>query len=94
MNLLKKRYLDITFVCLVIFGLVIATKLIYITGIDFWNWEILPASAPMYLRETAENYYTAAQVEVALMYVFMGLLAPFVGTMIVAYYNDPEMHQK
>ncbi len=93
-NLLKRYYLDITFGCLVIFGLVVATKLIYITGIDFWNWEIIPASAPLYLRETAENYYTAAQVEVALMYIFMGILAPFVCTMVVAYYNDPELHQK
>ena len=94
LNLMKKYYLDITFAALVVFGLVVATKLIYLTGIDFWNWEILPASAPAYLRETAENYYTSAQVEVALMYIFFGVLAPFVATMFVAYKNDPELRQK
>lgn len=92
--LLKKYYLDVTFVCLVVFGLVIATKLIYLTGIDWWNWEILPASAPAALRETAENYYTLAQLEVVGMYIFLGVLAPFVATMFVAYKNDPELHQK
>lgn len=92
MNLLKKYYLDVTFACLVVFGLVIATKLIYLTGIDFWNWEILPASAPAALRETAENYYTLAQLEVVGMYIFLGALAPFVATMYVAYRNDPELH--
>lgn len=91
-TLLKKYYLDLTFGCLVVFGLVVATKLIYLIGIDFWNWDIIPASAPAYLRETAENYYTSAQVEVVLMYIFLGLLAPFVGTMFIAYCNDPEMH--
>ena len=94
MNLLKKYYLDITFACLVVFGLVVATKLIYLTGIDFWNWEILPASAPAALRETAENYYTLTQLEVVGMYIFLGVLAPFVATMFVAYKNDPELHQK
>ena len=94
MNLLKKRYLDITFICLVILGAMVATKLIYLTGIDFWNWEILPLSAPAALRETAENYMTVAQVEVVLMYIFMGLLCPFVATMYVAYRNDAELHQK
>ena len=93
-TLLKKYYLDVTFVCLVVFGLVVATKLIYLTGIDYWNWEILPLSAPAALRETAENYYTIAQLEVVGMYVFLGLLAPFVATMYVAYRNDPELHQK
>ena len=92
--LLKKYYLDVTFVCLVALGVMIATKLIYITGIDFWNWDIIPASAPAYLRETAENYYTSAQIEVVLMYIFFGLLAPFVATMFVAYKNDAELHQK
>ena len=91
-TLLKRYYLDLTFACLVIFGLVVATKLVYLTGIDFWNWEILPASAPAALRETAENYYTLVQVEVALMYIFIGILCPFVATMVVAYYNDPELH--
>lgn len=94
MNLMKKYYLDITFVCLVVLGAMIATKLIYLTGIDYWNWEILPASAPAALRETAENYYTIARLEVIGMYIFMGLLAPFVATMYVAYRNDPELHQK
>lgn len=94
MNLMKKYYLDITFACLVVLGVMIATKLIYLTGIDYWNWEILPASAPVALRETAENYYTIAQLEVIGMYIFMGLLAPFVATMYVAYRNDPELHQK
>lgn len=94
LNLLKKYYLDITFGCLVVFGLVVATKLIYLTGIDYWNWEILPLSAPAALRETAENYYTIAQLEVIGMYIFLGLLAPFVATMYVAYRNDPELHQK
>lgn len=93
-NLLKKYYLDITFTALVVFGLVVATKLIYLTGIDWWNWEILPASASVALRETAENYMTVAQVEVVLMYIFMGLLCPFVATMYIAYRNDPELHQK
>ena len=91
-TLLKKYYLDVTFVCLVVIGAVVATKLIYLTGIDFWNWEILPASAPATLRETAENYYTLAQLEVVGMYIFLGVLAPFVATMYVAYRNDPEMH--
>lgn len=91
-TLLKRYYLDLTFACLVVFGLVVATKLVYLTGIDWWNWEILPASAPAALRETAENYYTLAQLEVVGMYIFMGLLAPFVATMYVAYRNDPEMH--
>lgn len=91
-SLLKKYYLDVTFVCLVVIGAVVATKLIYLTGIDFWNWEILPASAPAALRETAENYYTLAQLEVVGMYIFLGVLAPFVATMYVAYRNDPEMH--
>ena len=94
MNLMKKYYLDITFACLVVLGAMIATKLIYLTGIDYWNWEILPASAPAALLETAENYYTIAQLEVIGMYIFMGLLAPFVATMYVAYRNDPELHQK
>lgn len=94
MNLMKKYYLDITFACLVVLGAMIATKLIYLTGIDYWNWEILPASAPAALRETAENYYTIAQLEVIGMYIFIGLLAPFVATMYVAYRNDPELHQK
>lgn len=89
---MKKYYLDITFACLVVLGAMIATKLIYLTGIDFWNWEILPASAPAALRETAENYYTLAQLEVVGMYIFLGVLAPFVATMYVAYRNDPEMH--
>ena len=91
-TLLKKYYLDVTFACLVVLGMVVATKLIYITGIDFWNWEILPASAPAALCETAENYMTIAQLEVIGMYIFMGLLAPFVATMYVAYRNDPELH--
>lgn len=91
---MKKYYLDITFAALVVFGLVVATKLIYLTGIDWWNWEILPASASPALRETAENYMTAAQVEVVLMYIFMGLLCPFIATMFVAYKNDAELHQK
>ena len=94
LNLMKKYYLDITFFALVVVGFVITTKLIYFIGIDFWNWEILPLSAPAALRETAENYYTIAQLEVAGMYVFLGLLAPFVATMYVAYRNDPELHQK
>lgn len=94
LNLMKKYYLDITFGCLVVFGLVVATKLVYLTGIDWWNWEILPASAPAALRETAENYMTAAQLEVVGMYIFMGLLFPFVATMYIAYRNDPELHQK
>ena len=94
LNLMKKYYLDITFAALVVFGLVVATKLIYLTGIDWWNWEILPASASPALRETAENYMTAAQVEVVLMYIFMGLLCPFIATMFVAYKNDAELHQK
>ena len=94
LNLMKKYYLDITFFALVVVGFVITTKLIYFIGIDFWNWEILPLSAPAALRETAENYYTLAQLEVVGMYVFMGLLAPFVATMYVAYRNDPELHQK
>jgi hypothetical protein len=94
MNLLKKYYLDITFFALVVVGFVITTKLIYFIGIDFWNWEILPLSAPAALRETAENYYTIAQLEVVGMYIFLGLLAPFVATMYVAYRNDPELHQK
>lgn len=93
-NLLKKYYLDITFGCLVILGIMVATKIIYLTGIDFWNWEIIPASAPTALRETAENYMTVAQVEVVLMYIFMGVLCPFVATMFVAYKNDAELHQK
>lgn len=94
LNLMKKYYLDITFFALVVVGFVITTKLIYFIGIDFWNWEILPLSAPAALRETAENYYTIAQLEVVGMYVFLGLLAPFVATMYVAYRNDPELHQK
>lgn len=94
MNLLKKYYLDVTFACLVVLGMVVATKLVYITGIDWWNWEILPLSAPAALRETAENYMTIAQLEVIGMYIFLGLLAPFVATMYVAYKNDPELHQK
>lgn len=94
LNLMKKYYLDITFFALVVVGFVITTKLIYFIGIDFWNWEILPLSAPAALRETAENYYTLAQLEVVGMYVFLGLLAPFVATMYVAYRNDPELHQK
>lgn len=93
-NVLKKYYLDFTFVALVVFGFVITTKLVYLLGVDWWNWEILPASAIPALRETAENYMTAAQVEVILMYIFMGLLVPFVATMYVAYRNDPELHQK
>lgn len=94
LNLMKKYYLDITFFALVVVGFVITTKLIYFIGIDFWNWEILPLSAPAALWETAENYYTIAQLEVIGMYIFMGLLAPFVATMYVAYRNDPELHQK
>lgn len=94
LNLMKKYYLDITFFALVVVGFVITTKLIYFIGIDFWNWEILPLSAPAALRETAENYYTLAQLEVVGMYIFLGLLAPFVATMYVAYRNDPELHQK
>jgi len=94
MNLLKKYYLDVTFACLVVLGMVVATKLIYLTGSDWWNWEILPITASAALRETAENYMTIAQVEVVLMYIFMGLLCPFVATMYVAYRNDPELHQK
>lgn len=93
-TLLKKYYLDLTFAALVVLGVVITTKLVYILGVDFWNWEILPASAPAALRETAENYYTLAQVEVALMYIFVGILCPFVATMVVAYYNDPELHPR
>lgn len=93
-TLLKKYYLDVTFVCLVVLGAVIATKLVYLTGIDWWNWEILPASTSPALRETAENYMTAAQLEVVGMYIFMGLLFPFVVTMYIAYRNDPELHQK
>lgn len=93
-NVLKKYYLDFTFVALAVFGFVITTKLVYLLGVDWWNWEILPASASPALRETAENYMTAAQVEVILMYIFMGLLVPFVATMYVAYRNDPELHQK
>ena len=93
-NVLKKYYLDFTFVALVVFGFVITTKLVYLLGVDWWNWEILPASASPALRETAEHYMTAAQVEVILMYIFMGLLVPFVATMYVAYRNDPELHQK
>ena len=93
-NVLKKYYLDFTFVALVVFGFVITTKLVYLLGVDWWNWEILPASASPALRETAENYMTATQVEVILMYIFMGLLVPFVATMYVAYRNDPELHQK
>lgn len=93
-NVLKKYYLDFTFVALVVFGFVITTKLVYLLGVDWWNWEILPASASPALRETVENYMTAAQVEVILMYIFMGLLVPFVVTMYVAYRNDPELHQK
>lgn len=91
-TLMKRYYLDLTFVALVVLGVVITTKLVYILGVDWWNWEILPASASPALRETAENYMTAAQVEVILMYIFMGLLLPFVATMYVAYRNDPEMH--
>lgn len=91
-TLMKRYYLDLTFVALVVLGVVITTKLVYILGVDWWNWEILPASASPALRETAENYMTTAQVEVILMYIFMGLLAPFVATMYVAYRNDPEMH--
>lgn len=94
LNLMKKYYLDITFFALVVVGFVITTKLIYFIGIDYWNWEILPASAPAALRETAENYYTIAQLEVIGMYIFLGLLAPFVATMYVAYRNDHELHQK
>lgn len=94
LTLLKKYYLDVTFACLVVLGMVVATKLVYITGIDWWNWEILPASASPALRETAENYMTAAQLEVVGMYIFMGLLFPFVATMYIAYRNDPELHQK
>ena len=94
MNLLKKYYLDVTFACLVVLGMVVATKLVYITGIDYWNWEILPVSASPALRETAENYMTIAQLEVIGMYIFIGLLMPFVTTMYVAYRNDPELHQK
>lgn len=94
LNLMKKYYLDLTFMALVVFGFVITTKLVYLLGVDFWNWEILPASAPAALRETAENYYTLAQLEVVGMYIFLGVLAPFVATMFVAYKNDPELHQK
>ena len=93
-TLMKRYYLDLTFVALVVLGVVITTKLVYILGVDWWNWEILPVSASLALRETAENYMTAAQVEVVLMYIFMGLLVPFVATMYVAYRNDPELHQK
>lgn len=93
-NVLKKYYLDITFAALVVLGVVITTKLVYILGVDWWNWEILPTSASPALRETAENYMTAAQVEVVLMYIFMGILCPFVATMYVAYKNDAELHQK
>ena len=93
-TLMKRYYLDLTFVALVVLGVVITTKLVYILGVDWWNWEILPASASPALIETAENYMTAAQVEVILMYIFMGLLVPFVATMFVAYKNDPELHQK
>lgn len=93
LNLMKKYYLDLTFMALVVFGLVITTKLVYLLGVDFWNWEILPVSAPAALRETAENYYTLAQLEVVGMYIFLGVLAPFVATMFVAYKNDPELHQ-
>lgn len=94
LKLLKKYYLDLTFACLVVLGIAVATNLVHILGIDWWNWEILPITAPAALRETAENYMTLAQVEVVLMYIFMGLFAPFVGTMFVAYCNDPELHQK
>lgn len=90
---MKKYYLDITFACLAVLGVMIATKLIYLTGIDYWNWEILPVSTPAALRETAENYYTLAQLEVVGMYIFLGVLAPFVATMYVAYLNDPELHK-
>lgn len=93
-TLLRKYYLDLTFVCLVVFGFVVATKLVYLTGIDWWNWEILPVSASPALRETAENYMTIAQLEVIGMYIFVGLLMPFVATMYVAYRNDPELYQK
>ncbi len=93
-NVLKKYYLDITFAALVVLGVVITTKLVYILGVDWWNWEILPASAPAALRETAENYMTITQLEVIGMYIFMGILTPFVATMYVAYRNDPELHQK
>lgn len=92
--LLKKYYLDVTFACLVVLGAVIATKLVYLTGIDWWNWEILPVSASPALRETAENYMTIAQLEVIAMYIFIGLLMPFVATMYVAYRNDPELHPR
>lgn len=94
MSLLKKYYLDLTFAALVVLGVVITTKLVYILGVDWWNWEILPITASAALIETAENYMTIAQVEVVLMYIFMGLLVPFVATMFVAYRNDPELHQK
>ena len=93
-NVLKKYYLDITFAALVVLGVVITTKLVYILGVDWWNWEILPTSASPALRETAENYMTLAQLEVVGLYIFMGLLMPFVATMYVAYRNDPELHQK
>lgn len=93
-TLMKRYYLDLTFAALVVFGFIITTKLVYLLGVDFWNWEILPASAPAALRETAENYYTLAQLEVVGMYIFLGVLAPFVATMFVAYKNDPELHQK
>ena len=93
-KLMKRYYLDITFVALVVFGVVITTKLVYLLGVDWWNWEILPASAPASLRETAENYYTLAQLEVVGMYIFLGVLAPFVATMFVAYKNDPELHPR
>ena len=83
-TLMKRYYLDLTFVALVVLGVVITTKLVYILGVDWWNWEILPASASPALRETAENYMTTAQIEVILMYIFMGLLVPFVATMFVA----------
>ncbi len=93
-KLMKRYYLDITFVALVVFGVVITTKLVYLLGVDWWNWEILPASTPASLRETAENYYTLAQLEVVGMYIFLGVLAPFVATMFVAYKNDPELHPR
>lgn len=91
---MKKYYLDLTFAAFAVLGIMIATSLIHFIGIDWWNWEILPASAPAALRETAENYYTLAQVETIGLYLFMGLLMPFVATMYVAYRNDQELHQK
>ena len=91
-KLMKKYYLDLTFAAFVVLGIMVTTDLIHFIGIDWWNWEILPASAPASLRETAENYMTLAQLEVVGLYIFMGLLMPFVATMFVAYCNDPEMH--